>query len=359
MNTFDVVNILERVYSDKYPKIKDIEVLLNMNVSAEIKKITAFADQVKSRFMGEDILIRGIVEFSNICGNQCVYCGLNVGNKNIKRYSLIESEVMNSVQDMYGLGIKTVVLQSGENSALDPVWLKDIIFNIKESYDMAVTLSVGEKKHREYKMWKEAGADRYLLKIETANERLYRALHPGMDYSNRRKCLRLLRDIGYQVGSGNIVGLKGQSVSNIAEDILFFLKEDLDMISVSPYIHHKNSSLDKNEGSDPMMVIKAIALTRITAKNVHMPSTTAMEYLGKAHKKKAMESGANVIMINFTPLAVKNLYNIYGRQNKKNIKKCDSQHINDISKKFARKLDFSRGDSFKPEKKIKRILSHV
>ena len=227
MNSNRTQSVIERVYTSAFPMQSDIEYLLNLEDDVEFQMLFDFADEVRQQFVGDGILLRGIVEFSNYCRNTCSYCGLNKFNKSLKRYRLTKDEIIASVVNIVSAGIKTVVLQSGEDENIEAHWLKDLILQIKSNFDIAVTLSVGERSFEDYKLWKQAGADRYLLKIETANAAFYRKLHPGMSFENRMECSRILKVLGYQNGSGCLVGLKGQTMQTLAEDILFFKKEDL------------------------------------------------------------------------------------------------------------------------------------
>ena len=217
--------VLGKLYAGGIPDRNDIEYLLGLEDQEEIAVLFDFADRVRHEFVGDGILLRAIVEFSNHCRNTCSYCGLNKFNKTLQRYRLTKDQIIASVEKIVSAGIKTVVLQSGEDEKLDPTWLKEVIEQIKKNFNIAVTLSVGQWSCADYWLWKQAGADRYLLKIETTNKSLYQTLHPQMSFENRLECLRNLKALGYQNGSGCIVGLKGQTIQTLAEDILFFKKE--------------------------------------------------------------------------------------------------------------------------------------
>ncbi|RJP28033.1 MAG: [FeFe] hydrogenase H-cluster radical SAM maturase HydE [Candidatus Omnitrophota bacterium] len=343
------VGLLEEIYSQKHPDRSIIVELLKLD-RARAEDIFLFAERLRSAFMGEGILVRGIVEFSNICRNECLYCGLNKNNTSLKRYRLSMPEVLQAARQVASNGIKTIVLQSGEDDGLDAAWLYELICRIKSDYNIAVTLCVGERSFEEYKLWREAGADRYLLKIETTDKALYERLHPGMSFDNRIRCLMQLKELGYQLGSGNIIGLKDQSLESIAGDILFFKEMNLDMVGIGPFIPHPQTRLSSELQGEVFLTLKTIALTRIVTKTAHIPATTALGSLEADYRIAALKSGANVLMPNFTPAGVKKLYDLYPHR------RCldDSGSIcvkcmDNFVKPINRHLDFSRGDSLKKE----------
>ena len=344
MNSNRTQSVIERVYTSAFPMQSDIEYLLNLEDDVEFQMLFDFADEVRQQFVGDGILLRGIVEFSNYCRNTCSYCGLNKFNKSLKRYRLTKDEIIASVVNIVSAGIKTVVLQSGEDENIEAHWLKDLILQIKSNFDIAVTLSVGERSFEDYKLWKQAGADRYLLKIETANAAFYRKLHPGMSFENRMECSRILKVLGYQNGSGCLVGLKGQTMQTLAEDILFFKKEDFDMLGIGLFIPHKNTLLGKEVLGSLKLTLKTLAVTRIVTKDAHLPATTAIGSVGECDERiKALKAGANVIMPNFTPERYRKLYEIYPD------KRCVDyvSSLEKMAKATDRWLDYSRGDSLK------------
>ena len=345
---FKTEALLKKVYESPSPSVEDLVCLLSLEDKKEIKALFDFADRVRHEFMGDGIFLRGIVEFSSFCGRTCFYCGLNKNNGTLKRYRLTCQELFESIEKIHSCGLSTVVLQSGEDDGTDPLWLADITRQIKKRFDIAVTLSVGEKDKDIYRSWKEAGADRYLLKIETSDKKLYGSLHPGMSFQNRLNCLKALRDLGYQVGSGIIIGLKGQTLESIARDILFFKKEDFDMIGVGPFIPHSKTELKGMPRGDVSLTLKTIALTRIATRNAHLPATTALGSIGDDYRSEALSCGANVLMPNFTPSSYRSLYEIYPG------KRCVDEPVaacatcmETMAFSIGRPIDYSRGDSFK------------
>ncbi len=342
-----VKTLLRGVFEAKEKAFKALVKLLELPFE-ESREILEFADSVREKFCGRGILLRAIVEFSSYCKNGCHYCGLNAGNKKAVRYRMDETEIFEAAKAVREAGIKTVVLQSGEDAKYDWDMLTYTVKKIKRELAIRVTLSCGEQEESLYGQWKKAGADRYLLKIETSNKELYGKLHPAMSFENRLSCLRVLKKLGFQTGSGIIAGLKGQTKEDIAKDILFFAKENFDMIGINPFIAHPQSALKDHPGGDCGLALKTVALTRIITKNAHLPATTALGSIGGTDLRiAALKAGANVIMPNFTPCKYRDLYEIYPG------KRCMAEKgdvialINEISAQTGRPPDFSAGDSLK------------
>ncbi len=343
--------LLEGIYAAERPELADIEAVLRVEDPEQLQSLLDSADAVRRRFVGDGVLLRGIIEFSNVCRNTCLYCGLNRGNRQLQRYRLTREQVLVSAEQIRAAGIKTVVLQSGEEDDLEADWLREIIEQIKSSLDLAVTLCVGERSRAEYQLWRAAGADRYLLKMETSDPDLYEQLHPGMSFANRRRCLQDLVELGYQTGSGDLVGLRGQTVTHLARDVQFFKEGDFDMISVGPFIPHPQTPLAQEPAGDLRMTLKMTALARIVSRNAHIPATTAIGSLhGRDERPKALAAGANVLMPNFTPAPYRRHYEIYPN------KRCVSENIaacpacmEQMVAGIGRWVDYSRGDSLKME----------
>ncbi|MFH1440898.1 MAG: [FeFe] hydrogenase H-cluster radical SAM maturase HydE [Candidatus Omnitrophota bacterium] len=347
-----ILKLLKRIYESKTPCLDEIKQLLSVNDEADKKIIFDFADQVRAQYMGQGVLIRGIVEFSNFCQNPCFYCGLNKGNSTLERYRMTQVEILESVYKIASLGIKTVVLQSGDDN-FKAVWLKEIIQEIKQKFDIAVTLSAGERKPDDYKIWRQAGADRYLLKIETTDKRLYEILHPGMSFENRLKCLEVLKGLNYQTGSGNIIGLRNQTIESIASDIIFLKQKEFDMISISPFIPHQKTKLAGQPKGKIDLTLIALALTRILTKNTQMPATTALSAGKHDYRVNALSSGANVLMFNFTPLKYRLLYDIYPVR-----ERMPSNRVYPNEKPLTEDVDSEINNIEKQAKIIGRILDY-
>jgi biotin synthase len=346
--------VVEKIYAADMPELADIEAVLLATDQDELDLLFAFADQVRREHVGDGVLLRGIIEFSNLCRNTCMYCGLNRFNSRLERYRLTREQILAAAENIWHAGIKTVVLQSGEEDNLDSGWLRQVIEEIKSDFDMAVTLSVGERRRDDYELWKEAGADRYLLKIETSDPGLYRELHPGMSFENRIRCLQDLAELGYQTGSGNLVGLKGQTLWSLAGDIRFFKQGNFDMISVSPFIPHPQTPLANEPAGDLTMTLKMTALARIVSRNAHIPATTAIGSLnGRDERPKALAAGANVLMPNFTPAPYRRYYEIYPN------KRCVSEEatacascVEQMVAAMGRQVNYGRGDSLKRSSRL-------
>lgn len=268
------------------------------------------ADSVRKKYKGDSVHIRGIIEFSNICKQNCKYCGIRKDNPNAERYRLSPDEIILFAQHAKEKGFRTIVLQSGEDGFFSAEKMAGIIKKIK-SLDMAVTLSLGEKTTGEYEVYKKAGADRYLLRIETTDKTLYGNLHPNMSFENRVRCLKDLKKLGYETGTGILVGLPGQSIESIADDILFFKNIDADMIGLGPFIPAPDTPLSKEKGGTLAQALKVMAITRLLLPDINIPATTAMETLHPQGRLMALQCGANVIMPNVTESDYRKKYLLY------------------------------------------------
>jgi biotin synthase len=289
------------------------ELLCILQPEDDEEKILLFkkADEVRQRYCGDDVHLRGIIEFSNICEKNCLYCGLRKDNHKLNRYRIPEEEILNAAKKAYFLGYRTIVLQSGEDSWYTVDRLCGIVRKIKQHLDVAVTLCIGERTYEEYRELRKVGADRYLLKHETANPLLYSRLHPGMLFYDRINRLKWLKELGYQVGAGNIVGLPGQSIEDLADDILFLKQMDVDMAGIGPFIPHGNTPLGKTSGGTLDLTLRVLACTRLLLPRVHLPATTAVGTLHPYGREKALQCGANVVMPNITPAKYRKDYEIY------------------------------------------------
>ena len=273
-------------------------------------EIFTFADKVRRENVGDDVYLRGLIEFSNICKQNCMYCGLQSKNKNLQRYRMNEDEIFSCAQNAVKLGYKTVVLQSGEDDYFTTEKLCNLTERIK-TLDVAVTLGIGERSFDDYKSLKEAGANRFLLRIETTDRQLYAKLHPNMDYENRVKCLQNLKQLDYEVGTGCLVGLPNQTIESLADDILFFKEIGADMVGIGPFISHPCTPLNTVPNGNFDLTLKVMAITRIMLPKINIPATTAMETLHKNGRVIALQSGANVVMPNVTDLKYRQNYQIY------------------------------------------------
>ncbi|MCC6550993.1 MAG: [FeFe] hydrogenase H-cluster radical SAM maturase HydE [Ignavibacteriaceae bacterium] len=269
------------------------------------------ARQVRKQHCGDVVYLRGLIEISNQCSCNCLYCGLRHSNENLSRYIMSREEITDAAKLVAEYGIKTVVMQSGESPLISAELIEDSICAIKELGDIAVTLSLGERNFADYDLWLKAGADRYLLKHETANKILYRKLHPGASLDERLDHLHYLKSAGYQTGTGNIIGVPGQTTDDIVNDILLCEALEADMISISPFMPSGNTPFSKVQPADADLTLRVIAAARIYLRDVHMPATTALATLLPDGREAGLKAGANVIMPSFTPLQYKTEYLIY------------------------------------------------
>ena len=269
------------------------------------------ADRVRKEYMGDQVHLRGLIEFSNVCGRDCLYCGIRRSNREVFRYKMPADEIVATAAEAKRLGYKSLVLQSGENCQYPLEEMCAFIARIKNELGLAITLSIGEKTKEEYAALKEAGCDRYLLRFETSAPELFHELRPGSSFENRIRCLKWLRELGYQVGSGIMVGLPGQTVEMIADDILLMNELDLDMIGIGPFIPDPHTPLKDAQGGTLEMTLKTLAVIRITTKNTHLPATTAMGSINPYGRQKALKCGANVLMPNVTPTSYRKHYQLY------------------------------------------------
>lgn len=273
-------------------------------------RLFELADKTRQEYVGDEVHLRGLIEFSNICKRECKYCGLNCQNKNIARYRMTPDEIISTAQNAIDLGYKTIVLQSGEDEFYSADKMCEIIREIKKS-DVALTLSIGEKTTEEYEAYRHAGADRYLIRIETTDRNLYEQMHPHADFDNRIRCLKDLKELGYEVGTGCLVGLPNQTIESLADDILFFKEIGADMIGIGPFIPHPDTPLKDTDTGSFTLSLKVMALVRILLKDINIPATTAMETLNPNGRIIALQSGANVVMPNVTSTQYRDKYEIY------------------------------------------------
>ena len=291
----------------------------------------SLADKIRRENVGDEVHLRGLIEFSNICHCFCKYCGLRCENKELDRYRILPDDIVKYAKKAVEMGYKTIVLQSGEDAFYTKEILCDIIKRIKE-FDVALTLSIGERSFEDYKAFRDCGADRYLIRIETTDKALYKKMHPNMDFDNRLRCLKDLKKLGYEVGTGCLVGLPEQTIESLADDILFFKEINADMVGIGPFIAHPHTPLKDIPNGNFTLALKVMALTRILLKNINIPATTAMETLNPNGRIIALQSGANVVMPNVTTTEYRAKYEIY--PNKICINENPSQCYNCISGKI-------------------------
>lgn len=326
---------------------------------SKLKCLFKEADSVRKRHVGDEVHLRGLIEYSNICHRNCTYCGIRIDNKSVIRYRMTQNEVVEAVQKALKLGYGTITLQSGESGDHDIEYLKRIVEYIKSNTSCAITLSVGEMKTSYLRQLRVLGADRFLLRFETSNRTLFDKIHPPAEpfKTDRIEQLKTLHEIGFEVGSGVMVGIPGQKYEDLVNDILLFEKLDLDMMGIGPYIPHPgtplgqeflNGATGENEVPNSMiMTLKMVALTRLHLPGTNLPSTTALETVSTdSGYEEGLNCGANVLMPNLTPYEYRKKYEIYPN------KSCSFEHVEVLHDRIITSLEqmgripgFGRGDS--------------
>lgn len=271
------------------------------------------ADGVRRGVYGDEVYIRGLIEFTNYCKNNCYYCGIRAGNAQAQRYRLTKDEILECCRSGYALGFRTFVLQGGEDMYYTDGMICDIVSGIKSAYpDCAVTLSIGERSRESYQAYFDAGADRYLLRHETADGAHYARLHPeGMSLENRKRCLFDLKEIGYQTGSGFMVGSPYQTADNIVSDLRFLQRLRPDMIGIGPFLPHADTPFGKMEKGSLARCLNLIAILRLMFPYALIPATTALGTIHPEGREMGLKAGANVVMPNLSPVSVRKLYLLY------------------------------------------------
>ncbi|MBQ8466018.1 MAG: [Alphaproteobacteria bacterium] len=287
-------------------KQKIIELLTTTDAETLYKQ----ADKIRRENVGDEVHLRGLIEFSNICRNNCLYCGIRRGNAQVKRYHMSENELIETARKASEIGFKTIVMQSGEDMYYTQARLCRIIEQIKK-FDVAVTLSIGERSYEDYKAFREAGADRYLMRIETTDKDLYHKLDPEMSWQHRYDCLMMIKELGYELGSGIMVGLPEQTIDSIADDLLFLKEIGVDMAGIGPFIPHPQTPLAQEKGGTLELALRTMAVMRLLMPDINIPATTAMESLHPQGRIKALQAGANVVMPNVTEGEYRRLYELY------------------------------------------------
>ena len=268
---------------------------------------------VRKSVYGQDVFIRGLIEFTNFCKNNCYYCGIRRGNGQASRYRLTAEEILDCCREGYRLGFRTFVLQGGEDEYFTDERMCRIISSIKERYpDCALTLSIGEREEASYRRYFEAGADRYLLRHETADEAHYRKLHPAeMSLRHRKDCLYALKKIGYQVGAGFMTGSPGQTVDTLYEDLQFLRELEPHMVGIGPFIPQHDTPFGGEPGGTAALTLTLLSVIRLLLPQVLLPATTALGTIDPIGREKGLKAGANVVMPNLSPKAVRKKYALY------------------------------------------------
>lgn len=344
----DIKNLIDKLYKNNSLDKNEIIYILDNIKENYIEYICDKALKTKEKYYSNKIFMRGLIEFTNYCRNDCYYCGIRCSNKNIERYRLSLDEILECTNIGYKLGYRTFVLQGGEDIYFSDDKIIEIIKSIKKLHpDCAITLSIGEKSYDSYKKFFDAGADRYLLRHETATNEHYKKLHPkNLNLNNRIKCLENLKEIGYQVGAGFMVNSPYQTNENLVQDLIFLKKLNPHMIGIGPFIpHHDTIFKDESAGTLEKAIIM-LALTRLLLPQALIPSTTSLATINPNGREAGFYAGANVIMPNLSPKKVRDKYLLY--DNKVSSGDEAAEYKNFMEEKINKAgfvLDTSRGDN--------------
>lgn len=308
-----LVEIIDQIKNEQTIYREQLQTLLATTDEQAINYLRDTARKVADDIYGKQVFIRGLIEFTNYCKNDCIYCGIRRSNPNAQRYRLTEEEILSCCANGYELGFRTFVLQGGEDPYFTDERICDIVAKIKQDYpDCAVTLSIGEKDKASYQAFYDAGADRYLLRHETADEAHYQSLHPAeMSFQHRIQCLYDLKEIGYQVGCGFMVGSPGQTVDTLYEDLMFIKKLQPHMVGIGPFIPQKDTPFGQEPAGTMEQTLRLLSIIRLIHPHVLLPSTTALGTIHPLGREKGIQAGANVVMPNLSPVAVREKYKLY------------------------------------------------
>ena len=305
--------ILEKIQNTQNITREELEVLLTSEDASLTEELHRRAREMAVAYYGNKIYIRGLIEFTNYCKNNCYYCGIRCANKQAERYRLTLDQILSCCETGWNLGFRTFVLQGGEDLYFTDEKICEIVREIKKRYpECAVTLSIGEKSEESYQAYFDAGADRYLLRHETADETHYRKLHPKqMSLFFRENCLKILKKIGYQTGCGFMVGSPGQTVDTLFEDLMFIKELEPEMVGIGPFIPHKDTPFAKEPAGTLDMTLRLLSIIRLIHPHVLLPSTTALGTIDPKGREKGILAGANVVMPNLSPVSVRDKYTLY------------------------------------------------
>lgn len=287
--------------------------LLKHITEEETEILKQEANRLRKKYYGNKIFVRGLIEYTNYCKNDCYYCGIRASNKNADRYRLSEEELLSCCEQGYQLGFRTFVLQGGEDPYFTDEKMVSIIKEIKTRYaDCALTLSIGEKSKESYLAFRQAGAERYLLRHETADEEHYRTLHPeNLTLKNRKKCLYELKEIGFEVGAGFMVGTPGQTEESLAEDLIFLKELQPQMVGIGPFLPHHDTKFADCEAGSIDRTLLLLSILRIILPKVLLPATTALGTADPKGREKGILAGGNVVMPNLSPVSTRKKYELY------------------------------------------------
>lgn len=339
--------LIDKLYKENELTKDELRSLLENMTEEDREYLIEAAHNTRMKNYGNRVFMRGLIEFTNYCKNDCIYCGIRKSNRGAERYRLSLEDILLVCEEGNRLGYNTFVLQGGEDPYFTDDRVVEIVSAIKEKYPKAaVTLSIGEKPYDSYKKYYDAGADRYLLRHETASRKLYEKLHPNMSFDNRRQCLKDLKGIGYQVGAGFMLGLPGQGILDYVEDIMFLKQLKPHMVGIGPFIPHKDTPLANEKGGTVKETVTMLAIIRLMLPEVLLPATTALGTIDERGREKGIRAGANVVMPNLSPTCVRDKYALYDGKLSTGDEAAESKRI--IEEKISASgfsVDMSRGDN--------------
>ncbi|MBR1486900.1 MAG: [Synergistaceae bacterium] len=339
--------LIQKLATTHSLEIDEYEKLIKNRGDESTKNLRKLADKTRREIYGNKIFVRGLIEFSNICRNDCLYCGIRKSNQNSQRYRLTAEEILECCDEGYELGFRTFVLQGGEDLFFTDEILGSIVEEIKSRHnDCAVTLSLGERSFESYKFLKDCGADRYLLRHETASKEHYEKLHPAsMSYENRMKCLENLRELKYQVGCGFMVGSPFQTEKNLAQDLKFIETFKPDMCGIGPFIPHKDTPFKNFSAGTVELTCYLLSIIRLIYPPVLLPATTALGTIHKTGRELGILSGANIVMPNLSPVKVRKKYELYDNKICTGEESAQCRNcLNNRMQKIGFEIVTSRGD---------------
>ena len=339
--------IIDKLYETNNATREELEFLLE-NLNDDSKKyLIEKSNLTRMKVYGDKVYLRGLIEFTNYCVRNCMYCGIRASNKNAERYRLTIDEILECAELGDRLGYKTYVLQGGEDPYFTDDIMVEIISKIKRRFpENAITISLGERSYESYERMFKAGADRYLIRHETATKELYEKLHPGASFENRRRCLEDLKKIGYQIGSGFMIGLPGQKVSDLVNDLLYVKELNPHMVGIGPFISHKDTPLKNEKNGTLEDTITLIAILRLLLPKALIPATTSLGTINPLGRELGIKAGANVVMPNLSPTSVREKYSLYDGKictgdEAAECRRCIEGRIN----RAGFKVEVSRGDN--------------
>ncbi|MBR6983232.1 MAG: [Ruminococcus sp.] len=305
--------LVEKLYSGQDLSDSELAELINDRDDETAELLRIRADEVRQRYYGKKVFLRGLIEVSSHCKNDCLYCGIRRSNRDADRYRLDREKILSCCENGYSLGFRTFVMQGGEDSFFTDELMCSIISEIREKYpDCAITLSLGERSRESYRLMKEAGADRYLLRHETASPELYRRLHPAeMSLDKRIRCLFDLKELGYQVGSGFMVGAPFQTTEDLVTDLRFLQKLQPQMIGIGPFVPHHSTPFAEEKGGTLELTLRLLGILRLMFPKVLLPATTALGTIHPMGREMGLKTGCNVVMPNLSPVDVRKKYDLY------------------------------------------------